>query len=158
MTDPKRGAFNGLLALLRPFRSIVLISVTLGMAGGLSITLLLATINNALHSATGMTQGVVLTFAALCVLALTSSIVSDIGTNYVGQRIIAALRKDLGEKVLSAPITQIERYRSHRLIPVLTHDVDTISDFSFAFTPWPSPPPSPWVAWATWRTCRCQCS
>ncbi|MDP9536879.1 MULTISPECIES: cyclic peptide export ABC transporter [Pseudomonas] len=135
MTDPKRGAFNGLLALLRPFRTIVVISVALGMAGGLAITLLLATINNALHSATGMTQGVVLTFAALCVLALISSIVSDIGTNYVGQRIIAALRKDLGEKVLSAPITQIERYRSHRLIPVLTHDVDTISDFSFAFTP-----------------------
>jgi putative ATP-binding cassette transporter len=42
------------------------------------------------------------------------------------------LRKDLGEKVLSAPIEQIERYRSHRLIPVLTHDVDTISDFAFA--------------------------
>jgi putative ATP-binding cassette transporter len=37
--------------------------------------------------------------------------------------------------VLSAPIGQIEGYRSHRLIPVLTHDVDTISDFSFAFTP-----------------------
>ncbi|AKA23543.1 cyclic peptide export ABC transporter [Pseudomonas chlororaphis] len=135
MTDPKRGAFHGLLALLRPFRTTVVISVALGMVGGLAITLLLATINNALHSQTGMSQGVVLTFAALCLLALTSSIVSDIGTNYVGQRIIAALRKDLGEKVLSAPIGQIERYRSHRLIPVLTHDVDTISDFSFAFTP-----------------------
>jgi len=135
MTDPKRGAFNGLLALLRPFRAIVTVSVALGMAGGLAITLLLATINNALHSAAGMTQGVILTFAALCVLALVSSIISDIGTNYVGQRIIAALRKDLGEKVLSAPIGQIEGYRSHRLIPVLTHDVDTISDFSFAFTP-----------------------
>ena len=135
MTDPKRGAFNGLLALLRPFRTIVTVSVALGMAGGLAITLLLATINNALHSAAGMTQGVILTFAALCVLALVSSIISDIGTNYVGQRIIAALRKDLGEKVLSAPIGQIEGYRSHRLIPVLTHDVDTISDFSFAFTP-----------------------
>ncbi|WP_448123964.1 cyclic peptide export ABC transporter [Pseudomonas veronii] len=135
MTDPKRGAFSGLLALLRPFRAIVSVSVALGMAGGLAITLLLATINNALHSAAGMTQGVILTFAALCVLALVSSIISDIGTNYVGQRIIAALRKDLGEKVLSAPIGQIEGYRSHRLIPVLTHDVDTISDFSFAFTP-----------------------
>lgn len=45
------------------------------------------------------------------------------------------MRKDLGEKVLSAPIEQIERYRSHRLIPVLTHDVDTISDFAFAFAP-----------------------
>lgn len=37
--------------------------------------------------------------------------------------------------MLSAPISQIERYRSHRLIPVLTHDVDTISDFAFAFAP-----------------------
>jgi len=135
MTDPKRGASSGLLALLRPFRTTVVISVALGMTGGLAITLLLATINNALHSPTGMSQAVILTFAALCLLALTSSIVSDIGTNYVGQRIIAALRKDLGEKVLSAPIEQIERYRSHRLIPVLTHDVDTISEFSFAFTP-----------------------
>ena len=85
MTDPKRGAFKGLLALLRPFRTIVTVSVALGMAGGLAITLLLATINNALHSAGGMTQGVVLTFAALCVVALVSSIISDIGTNYVGE-------------------------------------------------------------------------
>ena len=63
------------------------------------------------------------------------AIVSDIGTSYVGQHIIAKLRKELGEKVLSAPIEQIERYRTHRLIPVLTHDIDTISDFSFSFTP-----------------------
>ena len=32
MTDPKRGAFNGLLALLRPFRTIVVISVALGLS------------------------------------------------------------------------------------------------------------------------------
>lgn len=54
---------------------------------------------------------------------------SDIGTNYVGQHIIAKLRIDLGSRILSAPIDQLERYRTHRLIPVLTHDVDTISDF-----------------------------
>lgn len=76
-----------------------------------------------------------LLFAGLCLLALTSSIFSDIGTNYVGQHIIAKLRRELGEKVLAAPIDQIEPYRSHRLIPVLTHDVDTISDFAFAFAP-----------------------
>jgi putative ATP-binding cassette transporter len=107
----------------------------LGMIGGLSVTVLLATINNALHSADGLTRTVVMIFAGLCVLALLTSILSDIGTNYVGQHIIARLRKELGEKVLSAPIDQIERYRSHRLIPVLTHDVDTISDFAFAFAP-----------------------
>ncbi|MVV47630.1 cyclic peptide export ABC transporter [Pseudomonas sp. PB120] len=135
MTQPPRGAIGELFALLKPFRLIVAASIFLGMVGGLSVTVLLATINNALHSDTGLTQGVVALFAGLCLLALLSSICSDIGTNYVGQHIIAKLRKQLGEKVLSAPIEQIERYRSHRLIPVLTHDVDTISDFAFAFAP-----------------------
>ena len=135
MTQPPRGAIGELFALLKPFRLIVAASIFLGMVGGLSVTVLLATINNALHSETGLTQGVVALFAGLCLLALGSSICSDIGTNYVGQHIIAKLRKQLGEKVLSAPIEQIERYRSHRLIPVLTHDVDTISDFAFAFAP-----------------------
>ncbi|MGW8465666.1 cyclic peptide export ABC transporter [Pseudomonas sp. CLCA07] len=135
MPQPTRGALGELFALLKPFRLIVAASIFLGMVGGLSVTVLLATINNALHSDTGLTQGVVALFASLCLLALLSSICSDIGTNYVGQHIIAKLRKQLGEKVLSAPIEQIERYRSHRLIPVLTHDVDTISDFAFAFAP-----------------------
>ncbi|HWH88605.1 MAG TPA: cyclic peptide export ABC transporter [Pseudomonas sp.] len=135
MTKPTRGAINELFALLKPFRLIVSASIVLGMLGGLSVTVLLATINNALHSDDGLTGTVVMIFAGLCALALLTTILSDIGTNYVGQHIIARLRKELGEKVLSAPIDQIERYRSHRLIPVLTHDVDTISDFAFAFAP-----------------------
>ncbi|MGF6097389.1 cyclic peptide export ABC transporter [Pseudomonas sp. 18175] len=135
MNHPPRGALHELFVLLKPFRFIVSLSILLGMVGGLSVTVLLATINSALHSEDGLTQGVVLLFAGLCLLALFSSICSDIGTNYVGQHIIAKLRKELGEKVLSAPMEQIERYRSHRLIPVLTHDVDTISDFAFAFAP-----------------------
>ncbi|CAG8871180.1 ABC transporter ATP-binding/permease protein YojI [Pseudomonas fluorescens] len=130
-----RGAIRELFSLLKPFWPLVTTSIVLGMIGGLSVTVLLATINKALHSEAGLTQGVVLGFAGLCVLALLSSICSDIGTNYVGQKIIATLRKQLGEKVLAAPIDQIERYRSHRLIPVLTHDVDTISSFAFVFAP-----------------------
>jgi putative ATP-binding cassette transporter len=134
MSKPTRGVINDLFTLLKPFRLIVIASTLLGMVGGLSVTVLLATINNALHAEGGLTHNVVILFAGLCLLALTSSIFSDIGTNYVGQHIIAKLRKELGEKVLSAPIEQIERYRSHRLIPVLTHDVDTISDFAFSFS------------------------
>lgn len=135
MTQPSRGAIGDLLLLLKPFWPIVAASIILGMLGGLSITVLLAVINQSLHSSEGLGQGIVLTFAGLCLLALLSSILSDIGSNHVGQHIIARLRKELGEKVLSAPIEQIERFRSHRLIPVLTHDVDTISDFAFAFAP-----------------------
>ncbi|MEN5304642.1 cyclic peptide export ABC transporter [Pseudomonas sp. TWI628] len=129
------GALRELLGLLKPYRLIVALAVVLGIVGGLCITLLLANINNLLHAPGAITWGVVLAFAGICLLALCASIASDIGTNYVGQHVIARLRRDLGEKVLSAPIEQIERYRSHRLIPVLTHDVDTISDFAFAFAP-----------------------
>ncbi|MFG0409808.1 cyclic peptide export ABC transporter [Pseudomonas sp. NY5710] len=135
MSPQPKSALRELFTLLRPFKYTVLGAVLLGVVGGLSITVLLATINRALHAQSGLGQGAVWLFAGLCLVALASSIFSDLGTNRVGQSIIASLRKELGEKVLSAPIEQIERYRSHRLIPVLTHDVDTISDFAFAFAP-----------------------
>jgi putative ATP-binding cassette transporter len=135
MTTRSPSALGELLKLLKPYWPVVLVSTLLGMVGGLSVTALLATINQGLHAEGGLSDALVLAFAGFCVLALVSSIISDIGSNFVGQHIIARLRKELGAKVLSAPIQQIERYRTHRLIPVLTHDVDTISDFAFSFAP-----------------------
>ncbi|MHC6226522.1 cyclic peptide export ABC transporter [Pseudomonas sp. X10] len=135
MTAAPPSAIRELLTLLKPYRLIVLSSILLGVLGGLCVTALLATVNQGLHDPAGMGKGVVLAFIGLVAMALLSTILADIGTNFVGQKIIAKLRKDLGAKVLAAPIEQIERYRTHRLIPVLTHDVDTISDFAFAFAP-----------------------
>jgi putative pyoverdin transport system ATP-binding/permease protein len=135
MPKPPRTSFAELLNLLRPFWPVLLAATLLGVLGGLSVTGLLATINHALHTEGNLAGGVLLAFAGLCALALLGSILSDIGTNHVGQHVIARLRKELGGRILSAPIDQLERYRSHRLIPVLTHDVDTISDFAFAFAP-----------------------
>lgn len=135
MSTPRKSNLHELTEVLRPFWPLLLVSTVLGILGGLSITGLLATINHALHAEGGASRGVLLGFAGLCLLALLGSVISDIGTNYVGQHVIARLRKSLGLKILSAPIDQLERYRSHRLIPVLTHDVDTISDFAFAFAP-----------------------
>ncbi|WP_460115339.1 cyclic peptide export ABC transporter [Pseudomonas sp. H2_D02] len=135
MSQPKRGVITELFILLKPFRLIVAGSILLGMLGGLSITALLATINDALNADAVPTPQVLMTFAGLCVAALLTSILSDIGTNHVGQNIIASLRKSLGQKVLLAPIEQIERFRSHRLIPILTHDVNTVSSFAFSFAP-----------------------
>ncbi len=137
MTQPKppKGTLSELFSLLKPFWPILAVSITLGIMGGLSITALLATINQSLHADGPAAGTLLLAFGGLCSLALLGSIFSDIGTNHVGQHVIAKLRKDLGSKILSAPIEQIERYKSHRLIPVLTHDVDVISDFAFAFSP-----------------------
>jgi putative ATP-binding cassette transporter len=135
MMNAPRSTLRDLLQILRPFWLLLLVSTLLGVLGGVSITGLLATINHALHAEGGASTQVLLAFAGLCGIALLGSILSDIGTNYVGQHVIARLRKELGAKILSAPIDQLERYRTHRLIPVLTHDVDTISDFAFAFAP-----------------------
>lgn len=135
MSQPTRGVINELFILLKPFRLIVVGSILLGMLGGLSITALLATINDALNAAAKPTAQTLVTFVVLCAVALLTSILSDIGSNHVGQNIIAGLRKSLGKKVLLAPIEQIEHYRSHRLIPVLTHDVNTVSNFAFSFAP-----------------------
>lgn len=135
MTSSPRSATRELLSLIKPYRSTLFVSILCGILGGLSVTALLATVNQGLHSEAGIDRQVVLAFVGLCAVALLASIAADIGSNSVGQRVIALLRKDLGAKVLAAPIEQIERYRTHRLIPVLTHDVDTISDFAFAFAP-----------------------
>lgn len=86
------------LALLKPFWPIVTLSIFLGMIGGLSVTTLLATINGALHAEGDLGHNLILGFAGLCLLALVSTILSDIGTNYVGQHIIARLRKTLGRR------------------------------------------------------------
>lgn len=134
MKQPVQNHSGGLFSLLKPYWLVLAGASLLGIIGGASITILLASINRALH-AHSLTLGMVLAFGGICLVALVSSILSDIGTNYVGQQVIAALRKRLGGKVLSAPIDQLERYKTHRLIPVLTHDIDTISDFSFALAP-----------------------
>jgi putative pyoverdin transport system ATP-binding/permease protein len=118
-------------SLLRPHWPIVLAGMLLSLIGGGSVAGLLALVNQGLYAKPSDIAPLLSTFAALCVLIVIGSVGSDIGANYVGQRIVASLRKSLAAKILEAPIDQLEAYRTYRLIPVLTKDVDTISDFAF---------------------------
>ena len=129
-----RGPYAELASLLRPYAPLMAACAVLGAIGGSSVAGLLAVVNQGLHAGPDEGSRLLLAFIGLCVLVLIGSIGSDVGANWVGQRIIAALRKALAAKILVAPIDSLERYRSHRLIPVLTHDIDTISDFAFIFS------------------------
>lgn len=135
MMHSRSGLTAQIMHLLRPYWPIVLGGVVLGLVGGGSVAGLLAVVNRGLYATQADVVTLVMAFAALCLLILVGSIGADISANYVGQRIIASLRGSLAAKILAAPIDQIEIYRTHRLIPVLTHDVDTISDFAFFFSP-----------------------
>ena len=123
--------FAEVARLLRPFLPWLLLSVVTGIAAGAATVALLGTINQVLNRSGGMAGGLLLTFVSLCAVALVGRVTSDMSTNRVGQRLVAQVRKSLAQKILSAPIDALERYRTHRLMPVLTQDVDMISDAGF---------------------------
>jgi|GEM_PF-7103541 len=117
--------------LLWPFLPWILLSTVTGIGAGAATVALLDTINHVLHHPEGLTVNLLLIFTTLCILVLIGRVVSDISTNRVGQRLVAQVRKVLARKILEAPIDVLERYRTHRLIPVLTQDIDMISDVAF---------------------------
>ncbi|RQO56219.1 cyclic peptide transporter [Variovorax sp. KBW07] len=130
------GAGNGaeVARLLKPFLPWIVLSMVTGVGAGVATVALLRTINQVLNQQGSMAGGLLLTFIALCLIALFGRMASDVSTNFVGQKLVAQVRKSLAEKILSAPIDALERYRTHRLMPVLSQDVDMISDAAFVLS------------------------
>lgn len=122
------------IRLLKPFWPIAVFATGMGTLSGLATAWLLATINHALYADGDVTTALMWTFAGLVVLTLVGEIVSDLGNSWIGQQIIASMRKDLVAKIVAAPIDQIERYKAHRLLSALGQDVDTVSAFSYGFS------------------------
>ena len=136
--DPVRRAGQGFLLeifrLLRPFWPVTVFSTTVGAVSGVATVSLLPAINMGLHDPEGVTAGLLLRFAALCALSVGGSALAGVGNSIVGQRVIATLRKDIAARIQHAPIAAIEAHRSHRLLAVLTADIDMISAFTFNFS------------------------
>lgn len=134
MTDQRMNIYRESLRLLRPFWPMALAATVFGAAGGVATAGLLAEINRDLHNGQGLTWALVLRFVALCLLSTLGSALGGIGNNLVGQRLIGALRKDIAGRILAAPLAELERQRSYRLMAVLTSDVDTVSAATFALS------------------------
>lgn len=133
--DPSAAhAVSEAASLFRPFAPWIVLSAVTGVGAGLATVALLSTINQVLNRPGGMAGGLLLTFVGLCAITLIGRATSDISTNFVGQKLVATVRKGLARKILSAPIDALERYRTHRLMPVLTQDVDMISDVAFSLS------------------------
>jgi putative ATP-binding cassette transporter len=122
------------LLMIRPFWPIAAFATAAGALGGLASAWLLATINAGLHAQQGFTLPLALRFACFCALSVGGGAAAGVGNSLVGQKMIASLRKDVSARILRAPMATIERRRSHRLMAVLTSDVDTVSAFTFSFS------------------------
>lgn len=133
-TAPAAGLHSEVFRLLRPFWGVTAASTVVGALGGLATAWLLATVNASLHSGEGATMSLLARFAGLCALSVGGSAIAGVGNSVIGQKVIAALRKDVSARILRASIASLERQRSYRLLAVLTNDVDTVSAFTFNFS------------------------
>lgn len=130
----RHGLFREIIRLLRPLLWVMAPATVLGAVSGLATAWLLATVNNGLHAPEGLTTGLLLQFAGLCALSIGGDAVAGIGNSIVGQKVIATLRKDISARILRAPLALVEQRRNHRLLTVLTNDVDMVSAFTFSFS------------------------
>jgi len=123
-----------LLRLLRPHLGWISVSVFTGLCAGAATVGLLATVNSTLHDRAALSGATLWIYLGLCGVALLGRGLSDMGTNRVGQRVVAQLRKDLAEDILQTPLEALERFGNHRLMPVLTQDVEIVSHFAFTLS------------------------
>ncbi len=119
------------LRLLRPFWPLALGSTLMGALSGVATAALLATLNRAIHAERAELSTVLLSFAGLCLFVLAGETIAAVGNSVVGQRVIANLRAEVVRRVITAPIAALQELKAHRLLATLSHDVDTISVFTF---------------------------
>ncbi|NIE65694.1 cyclic peptide export ABC transporter [Burkholderia sp. Ax-1719] len=132
--SPALHVMRDALRLIGRFWPLTLFATVMGCIGGFSTAWLLAAVNDGLHEAGGVSERTAWSFVGLCVLTVGGNLVAGLANSVVGQKVIAALRKDISSRIVCAPLAAIENYRVHRLLATLNGDIDTISAFTFNFS------------------------
>ena len=115
-------------------RALVAIIILAGLIGGLSNTLLIATINSTLNNTGASTSTLVLTFSALCLALASMRFISLAVLVFLMKKVMMSLRLRLCRKILNAPLRLLEQHGSHRLTATLTSDVPNIAN-AYIFLP-----------------------
>lgn len=120
---------NLIWMLLRASSWNVAIAVLTGLISGGCSARLIALINTGISD--GSSQGLVGAFIGLVGIALSTGIVSQFLLINLAQNSIYRLRLRLSQRILSAPLRQLEELGASRLLATLTEDVQAISNSIF---------------------------
>lgn len=101
--------------------------IFLGVAGGLANVGLVALINDRLHDLSQPKPFLMAFFVALLVLLPLARFLSSAVLTKLTQRTLLFVRMELAERILQAPLRQLESHGRHRLLAALTDDVGAIS-------------------------------
>jgi len=99
-----------------------------GVISGAASIGVLTLISSALANLDRWTSFHVIAFVVLCVLVPVSKVASEMTLNWLGQATVFELRQRLSRQILNAPLRELEKIGSHRLLAALTSDVLSIAN------------------------------
>lgn len=119
--------------LIAPFRWRLALAALAGLLGGAAMAGVLAAVNAALADPGSLANlGLVLGLGGA---ALAGTLAADMISTLIGQKLVAGLRAHLARLILDAPLWELERFRGHRLIPILVSDIAILSEMASVLPP-----------------------
>ena len=107
----------------------VTVAILAGIISGGCSAKLIALINTAIQQ--NASQSLIASFAGITVLVLVTSSLSQFLLVDLAQNSVYQLRLSLSQRILTAPLRQLERLGPSQLLAVLTEDVQAISNTVF---------------------------
>ena len=107
----------------------VTVAILAGIVSGSCSAKLIALINTAMQQNTS--QSLIASFAGITILVLITSSLSQFLLVDLAQDSVYQLRLSLSQRILTAPLRQLERLGPSQLLAVLTEDVQAISNTVF---------------------------
>jgi putative ATP-binding cassette transporter len=108
-------------------RSLVL-PVLCGVLSGAASAGLISLINSLLEHSVPANSATALRFIGTGLVALVARVASQLFLNNLQQEMLQKMRMQLAHQILSTPLRRLEEFGGHRLLAVLTDDVNTISN------------------------------
>ncbi|HEX6038730.1 cyclic peptide export ABC transporter [Longimicrobium sp.] len=117
-----------LALLLRWSAGTLVLAAAAGIASGAANAVLLALANRALHHPRPWADGALAgSFAGVCLLVPVLRAASSYLMASLAQRMVTDLRRDLGRRILDAPLRRLEELGTPRLLAVLTEDLAAVA-------------------------------
>jgi putative pyoverdin transport system ATP-binding/permease protein len=120
---------NLILFMLRTSWKMVAFAIMTGFVSGGSSASLIAVISNAASRTPGSEMvAMALGFVALAIVALVTSIISQVVLVRLSQNAVFQLRMDLSRQILASELSHLEQLGNSRLLATLTEDVNAIAN------------------------------
>ncbi len=119
---------NLIYFLLRSSWQMVTIAILTGFLSGGSSAALIALISRAVSQGSQSLDTIAIAFVGLAMVALTTSVISQVMLIRLAQQAVFQLRLSLSRQILATELAHLEKLGAARLLATLTDDVQAVSD------------------------------